>query len=196
MPIHNHSILVGKSLIWSSSLSETVFFFWPWHQISSSRDVNAIRWPPSLPLLMTSLLLSFSANTLCLYMQSFNAVGSHLDLVCYWPLASKWPALILFDNLYAPPTTPSIAALLALKPFRCSLLLLFLLHFVKQNPVVIRNLVVDDPFHCSSPFSICLWITFSILCCMFAAIIEYSNAQVDLFKPHRMIFAGNRQSWW
>ena len=182
-------------MIWSSSLGETVFFFWPWHQISSSRDVNAIRWPPSLPLLMTSLLLSFSANTLCLYMQSFNAVGSHLDLVCYWPLASKWPALILFDNLYAPPTTPSIAALLALKPFRCALLLLFLLHFVKQNPVVIRNLVVDDPFHCSSPFSICLWITFS-MCCMFAAIIEYSNAQVDLFKPHRMIFAGNRQSWW
>ena len=88
-------------------------------QFSSKR---AIRCPPGMPMpsdgllpphqpaplppLMTSLLLSpISANALCLYMQSLNAVGSHLDLVCYCPLASKWPALILFDNLYAPPTS-------------------------------------------------------------------------------------------
>ena len=110
--IHNHTILVGLQFKRENLRSDHLHFV---KQFSSGRGIRcppppgmsmpSDGLPPFLPSLLMTSLLYISANTLCLYMQSFNAVGSHLDLVCYWPLASKWPALILFDNLYAPPTS-------------------------------------------------------------------------------------------
>ena len=105
----------------------------------------------------------------CVYVQSFNAVSSHLDLVCYLPLASKWLGLILFDNLYAPQPPPPTAVLALASHWTFPIVFAFvcLFHIVNQRYIIKKNLNWDPCPHQSSlvrlppPHSIqILWLTF------------------------------------